>query len=148
MQPAIKKQYSVIFLTSILILNGCSSPPISADKKPETDIMSNSAMELKESMVQPSKPKFEHFAKTMAMQETSITSQPAISGLKRVAPYIFPPPVPSKFNRESYDYTPENSFISTLNDPLSTFSIDVDTASYANIRRFIQSGHLPPVHGS
>ncbi len=29
-------------------------------------------------------------------------------------------------------------------NPLSTFSIDVDTASYANIRRFLESGSLPP----
>ena len=30
------------------------------------------------------------------------------------------------------------------NDPLSTFSIDVDTASYSNVRRFLNQGTLPP----
>lgn len=48
-------------------------------------------------------------------------------------------------NTESYSPRDENRFISTANDSLSTFSIDVDTASYANIRRFINDGVLPPV---
>ncbi|MGA7279921.1 MAG: VWA domain-containing protein [Desulfocapsaceae bacterium] len=48
------------------------------------------------------------------------------------------------WNRESYDAVAENRFINSRNDPLSTFSIDVDTASYANVRRFIQGGSLPP----
>jgi len=38
----------------------------------------------------------------------------------------------------------ENSFDSVLNAPLSTFSIDVDTASYANVRRFLTQGQMPP----
>ncbi len=49
------------------------------------------------------------------------------------------------FNTESYTPVTENGFISTTNDPLSTFSIDVDTASYANLRRFINRNRLPPV---
>jgi Ca-activated chloride channel family protein len=47
-------------------------------------------------------------------------------------------------NTESYDDAGENPFRSVSADPLSTFSIDVDTASYANMRRFINSGSLPP----
>ncbi len=51
---------------------------------------------------------------------------------------------PGQWNRESYDAVEENRFINAFNDPLSTFSIDVDTASYANVRRFISGGSLPP----
>ena len=48
-------------------------------------------------------------------------------------------------NREQYDEIVENSFIAVAADPLSTFSIDVDRASYSNMRRFImQDGQLPP----
>lgn len=48
-------------------------------------------------------------------------------------------------NREQYDEIVENAFIAVAADPLSTFSIDVDRASYSNMRRFImQNGHLPP----
>lgn len=48
------------------------------------------------------------------------------------------------FNTESYDPIEESDFRSPLVAPLSTFSIDVDTASYANVRRFLQRGQLPP----
>jgi Ca-activated chloride channel family protein len=46
---------------------------------------------------------------------------------------------------ESYDIIRENGWLTTANRPLSTFSVDVDAASYANVRRFITSGQLPPV---
>ena len=45
---------------------------------------------------------------------------------------------------EQYDRIVENPFRSVLREPLSTFSIDVDTASYANVRRFLRQGSLPP----
>ena len=48
------------------------------------------------------------------------------------------------FNTEAYDRIEDNRFLEVSNNPLSTFSIDVDTASYANIRRFLQRGTLPP----
>lgn len=48
------------------------------------------------------------------------------------------------FNTEDYDLINENSFHSPQDAPLSTFSIDVDAASYANMRRFLASGHKPP----
>ncbi len=47
-------------------------------------------------------------------------------------------------NTESYDPIEETDFRSPLVAPLSTFSIDVDTASYANVRRFLKQGQLPP----
>lgn len=49
-----------------------------------------------------------------------------------------------KLNTESYDYIDENPFLRVGQNPLSTFSIDVDTASYANVRRFLTQGQLPP----
>ena len=48
------------------------------------------------------------------------------------------------FNTESYDRIYENPFLSAASTPLSTFSIDVDTASYSNTRRFLTQGQLPP----
>ena len=47
-------------------------------------------------------------------------------------------------NAESYSPIVENGFVPVLQQPLSTFSIDVDTASYANMRRFLTQGGLPP----
>jgi len=48
------------------------------------------------------------------------------------------------FNTEAYDHLDENAFLAVAGNPLSTFSIDVDTASYANLRRFLMQGQLPP----
>jgi len=47
-------------------------------------------------------------------------------------------------DREGYDHITENPFLKSKDNPLSTFSIDVDGASYSNIRRFINNGQLPP----
>ncbi len=48
------------------------------------------------------------------------------------------------FDTATYDHVSENPFLQAATNPLSTFSIDVDTASYSNVRRFIDSGSLPP----
>ncbi len=48
------------------------------------------------------------------------------------------------FNTEEYGNLVENPFRSPEVEALSTFSIDVDTASYANVRRFLNEGSLPP----
>ncbi|TPV96453.1 MAG: VWA domain-containing protein [Myxococcales bacterium FL481] len=47
-------------------------------------------------------------------------------------------------SRERDDHQTENEMTLVAEDPKSTFSIDVDTASYSNIRRFIREGTLPP----
>ena len=49
-----------------------------------------------------------------------------------------------EFNTEEYSAITENSFKSTASDPLSTFSADVDTASYSNLRRIIRDGGTIP----
>ncbi len=47
------------------------------------------------------------------------------------------------FNTEEYDKIDENQFKDARENPLSTFSIDVDTASYTNVRRFLTSRQMP-----
>jgi Ca-activated chloride channel family protein len=47
-------------------------------------------------------------------------------------------------NTEEYKVIKRNGFLSVFDEPLSTFSIDVDTASYANVRRFVDDNMLPP----
>ncbi|HNX68248.1 MAG TPA: VWA domain-containing protein [Candidatus Omnitrophota bacterium] len=47
-------------------------------------------------------------------------------------------------NTEGYNKVEESSFKNVISDPLSTFSIDVDTASYSNLRRFLNEGQMPP----
>ncbi len=46
--------------------------------------------------------------------------------------------------RERYEHAIPNPIHAVIADPISTFSIDVDTASYSNVRRFLNEGRLPP----
>jgi Ca-activated chloride channel homolog len=55
-----------------------------------------------------------------------------------IAPTYYNPSI------ESYSKINENGFKNVQANPLSTFSVDVDKASYSNIRRFINNGQLPP----
>jgi Ca-activated chloride channel family protein len=89
-----------------------------------------------------------------ALQEIAEIPQPApyMDAKMAMAPPMmvrmpsmpFPPASPVDFNTESYDRVNENAFLDVIKNPLSTFSIDVDTASYTNVRRFITDGRLPP----
>jgi Ca-activated chloride channel family protein len=49
-----------------------------------------------------------------------------------------------QFNTEEYKFFEENRPMNVSMSPLSTFSIDVDTASYSNVRRYLNSGLRPP----
>ncbi len=49
------------------------------------------------------------------------------------------------FNTESYAHIEEADFLAVDDNPLSTFAIDVDRASYSNMRRFITRGMRPPI---
>jgi Ca-activated chloride channel family protein len=60
---------------------------------------------------------------------------------RRYDSYDHPSP---RFNNEAYDRIEESGLRRVAKEPLSTFSIDVDTASYANVRRFLTDGELPP----
>ncbi len=51
---------------------------------------------------------------------------------------------PAEFNTEEYKHIYENQFLEAKLNPLSTFSIDVDNASYSNIRRFLSNNQMPP----
>ncbi|MFB9076962.1 von Willebrand factor type A domain-containing protein [Flavobacterium procerum] len=53
-------------------------------------------------------------------------------------------PIPAEPTQEDYDTFVENAFESPKTAPLSTFSIDVDNASYTNIRRFLNNGQQVP----
>ncbi|HTY61091.1 MAG TPA: VWA domain-containing protein [Acidobacteriota bacterium] len=86
-------------------------------------------------------------------QKDGITADDARFGRRIPMP---PPPPPHKgmfppwqkpsgdFNTEAYANILDNPFLDAAQNPLSTFSIDVDTASYSNVRRFLDGGALPP----
>ena len=84
-------------------------------------------------------------AAALRLQDVIVTGvargQPSLRAAAEVAGYPFRGP----YNTESYAEIDENEFRSVGDAPLSTFSIDVDRASYANVRRFIQDGQRPPL---
>ncbi len=74
-----------------------------------------------------------------AFDDAARIARPAVP----IAPHGPPPP---GWNREQYAHVEENGFRRPVDAPLSTFSIDVDRASYSNVRRFLlREGRLPPV---
>jgi Ca-activated chloride channel family protein len=71
-----------------------------------------------------------------------------VRGMQEMEPPQAPPTAaaPEEARRgEGYARVAENVFVSARRHPLSTFGIDVDAASYSNVRRFVAGGSLPPV---
>ena len=71
-----------------------------------------------------------------------------VDGVDLCDPFMPPPPFDQyalrPFHTEEYDRIYENQFLEVMHNPLSTFSIDVDAASYSNTRRFLNQGQFPP----
>jgi len=117
-------QWLVGFLIFSILFSACSSSRNESANKP----ISQSGPHRSEDVAY-SKP-------TAAANSASNTSSVAVG-----------PPYDSKESvakGERYAEIEENPYLETSRAPLSTFSIDVDTASYANVRRFLNQGQLPP----
>ncbi|MCF7758996.1 MAG: von Willebrand factor type A domain-containing protein [Cephaloticoccus sp.] len=83
-----------------------------------------------------------------AMASTQIAQQQTVHAMaaRNISErqQLMPPSAPD-LNTESYSHRADNEFTRVADHPLSTFSVDVDTASYANVRRFLNNGQRPPV---
>jgi Ca-activated chloride channel family protein len=71
-------------------------------------------------------------------------SEGVFSSGKSKVEFYYDDEAKANIKNEAYDSVVENPFKSVGEEPLSTFSIDVDTASYTNLRRFLNQGLLPP----
>jgi len=80
-----------------------------------------------------------------ALDEVVMSGRAAMQKQSNVATSyaILPPPRLRDYNTEEYAEISENTFKWATKTPLSTFSIDVDGASYSNVRRMIMDGRLP-----
>ncbi len=76
----------------------------------------------------------------------AVTGGRVMSREAMAAPYAqtAPQPAPGTVDRDNYEDFDTNPIHIVADDPVSTFSIDVDTASYTNARRFLSEGRLPP----
>lgn len=105
-----------LLVLSSLILSACgeSAPSSTANKTPES-----------QQAPHPTSVQNASNTSTMAAREAPMYGDSETSG-------------------ERYAEINENPFLEASRAPLSTFSIDVDTASYANVRRYLRNGQLPP----
>jgi Ca-activated chloride channel family protein len=81
---------------------------------------------------------------TSALRQRAEANAPALGIQFRGGPVTPPVAHDPRFNTESYSRIVDNGFLGARDNPLSTFSIDVDRASYSNIRRFVSYGQRPP----
>jgi Ca-activated chloride channel family protein len=97
-----------------------------------------------------SKKKAQRVLATGQLREMSMQSMQRLSPNRMKASgdmswgLIHSPARPGEFNTETYNQITDNPFLAVSENPLSTFSIDVDTASYAIVRRFLNEHRFPP----
>ncbi len=77
-----------------------------------------------------------------AMDRAMMSPSMPVAGM--APPQAVPQPMPGDIDTERYEDVETNPVRLVSEEPVSTFSIDVDTASYANVRRFLNDGVLPP----
>ena len=153
------KRIAMVALLFLALLAGCSSPGPKAEKKdtrPGTVEDAGNTVEpagqappAQTSMTRealPALPTGAVIGGVTAARETRTKSlvHGTATDQQPIRPALLAPAAPPAWNRESYDPRQETGFVNATGDPLSTFSIDVDTAGYANVRRFVQNGSLPP----
>lgn len=96
---------------------------------------------------QPSMTKQAPRADLAAKREARRATPAATPMLESYALPVAPEPLPAGYrdqDREQYQKLAQNPVHSVAEAPVSTFSIDVDTGSYANVRRLLNEGRLPP----
>lgn len=77
------------------------------------------------------------------LEEVVVSSSAFAPGSAPSKP-MFPGPPPGTIETERYPNAIANPIRRVAEEPVSTFSIDVDTAAYANVRRYLKDGRLPP----
>lgn len=89
----------------------------------------------------------EYAAQRVARPAHEMGAMPAMAAMAAPMSSMMPAPYPvgTPSQQERYQANPENEVKRTAEQPISTLSLDVDTGSYANVRRFIRQGQRPPV---
>jgi len=77
--------------------------------------------------------------------ESSIRGQASVRPTPTQGSVALPPPSPAHLVRDKFPERAANGSVDVAAQPVSTFSLDVDTASYAVVRRALMSGRLPPI---
>lgn len=147
-----KKLVSIVLLIGLL-LSACSArteepaieeppveEPITVSEREVSTVVETVVIE-KEVSVAVEQPLEEPQAETLIGQQPMPTPLPTMAAVREVE--VVPPPrPPDAMFFENYGVNP---FIDTYEDHLSTFALDVDTASYSVARRYVMDGNVPPV---
>lgn len=132
----------------MLTLIGCSGPLSKSKEVQSKEAQSTQAQEAKKQQEITKQQTQKLQQAKVAADIHYLTSQPVATKQfarhKIAQPMIMPIPHPQPVNTEKYQEFDENGVKQVSASPLSTFSIDVDTGSYSNMRRFINRGQLPP----
>lgn len=139
--------FSCLAIAVTLLLSGCSS----SDKEQED---SQEVILLENQSVQVAKPaESQDFAQVLADKQVHVKAHGPQLRQRQVMTTAVRPAVVSGFmadvsvapqSTENYQHYPENGIWTVAEQPLSTFSVDVDTASYSNVRRMLEQGISPP----
>lgn len=140
-----QKKYQVILVKfiavlAVIMIANCSR--INQGPEPQSDAVSEKPGEytpIKSKATYASRSIKEGFTLNAFQESGSLARHPGLSAKMSLAA-----PAPVKHVTESYRYIEEGGFKTVDDQPLSTFSIDVDTASYSNVRRFLLDGRIPP----
>jgi Ca-activated chloride channel family protein len=128
--------------TVLVALGACSAA------KPEAPAADNAAPTLSDQTAEPAQ-LHEHLAAAPVAESAKraalgrVASPHSAYSLMPMPADAWPPGYRDA-NREQYQKLADNSVHAVAETPVSTFSIDVDTGSYANVRRFLNGGQLPP----
>ncbi|MDB4223459.1 VWA domain-containing protein [Granulosicoccus sp.] len=124
--------------TVILSLGACSSEQLASDKSPP-----NIQLSIPQLPPLPAMAEVANFSMQSDAEERSIKKGRLFKNNQLLGHNIdfIPAPSPSS---ETYANYKDNNTIRTSKERVSTFSIDVDTGAYSNMRRILQAGSLPP----
>ena len=127
-----------IALTLLLTLLGCSGQTTTTKQQSQAQEKEQEQDLVKQPPTPEQRPT--EVSQTFAISPQRIMAQPA---MRMVMPSIQPHYIPEQ-SSENYQHIVTNPLRVVSEHPVSTFSIDVDTGSYSNIRRMINQGNLPP----
>jgi len=130
MKPIVKRNRVITIALTTVILTACATAPSPQGMVDTRDPATPSSSETTSILEKA------HVMQDMGMVATSHLYKRELPEMEYPAKAIAP--------GEQYSTITENHQIQVTDEPISTFSIDVDTAAYSNIRRFINGGNLPP----
>ncbi len=162
----VKALLRTLLLALLVILAGCSvskpvadvpattnkipvtPPPPAAPAPPEPAAAADKTLNEAAAPMPASMPATEPSRQPPPAMQLAAMSKGMATGAYRAAPMpmMMPPmqPMPGDINSENYTHRDTNPVQLVSEQPVSTFSIDVDTGSYTNVRRMLSAGQLPP----